>query len=129
MDHVLLAVMVVGWFEFRRHGRSGLTALFSPMEVLAAPAATMVRVRAGGIYLYCRSFYGATNGLLSAPGANGVRGGGGGGRIAVSRIFDLSTGMISNTVAGGTGPVTGDGAIGTVVWVQRPPAGTLFSGR
>ena len=86
----------------------------------------------GGIYLYCRTFYGDTNGLLSAHGGNsgaGAGGAGGGGRIAVWRVFDRSTGVISNSVAGGTSANSASyyGTNGTVVFGWLPGKGTIVS--
>ena len=86
----------------------------------------------GGIYLRCGTFYGATNGLLSANGgtggyASGTYGGGGGGRIAVWRVSDQSTGTIPTTVAFGVGADAQGATDGTVVWGWIPPTGTTIS--
>ncbi len=86
----------------------------------------------GAIYITCRTFIGSSDGLLQANSdqvASGYAGGygGGGGRIAVWRLFDRSTGVISNDVNGGCG-TTGTGAPGTIVlgWIV-PAAGSIVS--
>lgn len=87
----------------------------------------------GGIYITCRTFIGNSNGVLRANGGAGYNqityggGGGGGGRVAVWRIFDQSTSVISNYVNGGSGWTnTVSGTNGTIVWGWLPPAGTIF---
>ncbi len=93
----------------------------------------------GAIYISCRTFIGTASGMLRANGGNGnwaaasSGGGGGGGRIAVWRIFDKSTGAISNSVSGGlwfntTGKTTNAAGTGTIVWGWlMPPSGTVVS--
>jgi hypothetical protein len=77
----------------------------------------------GGIYVSCRTFTGSS-GLLSANGGNGHEaGGGGGGRIAVWRTRDTSAGVTA-TVTGGGGYATGE--LGTIVWGDIVPSGTMF---
>ncbi len=91
----------------------------------------------GSIYITCRTFVGDANGVLKANGGTAklsgayTGGGGGGGRIAVWRIFDRSTGVISNYVNGGLGyPVSNPstGVPGTIVWGWIvPPCGSIIS--
>ena len=85
----------------------------------------------GGVYLRCRKFIGSTNGILRASGGPGsinawIGGGGGGGRIAVWRMFDGSSGMISNTAAGGVGVTGSEGTNGTVFWGWLKTPGTVI---
>ena len=91
----------------------------------------------GGIYIICTTFIGDSNGALQATGADAllsgayIGGGGGGGRIAVWRIFDKSTGHISNNVNGGRGYPTNSlatGGPGTIVWGWlTPPNGSIVT--
>ncbi|MDD4017925.1 MAG: hypothetical protein PHV28_08265 [Kiritimatiellae bacterium] len=91
----------------------------------------------GSIYLTCRTFIGASTALLQANGGNGHwygdapvatgGGGGGGGLIAVWRVYDLSTGAVSNSAAGGLGYNAVYAGSSIPVWGWLPTAGTLFS--
>ena len=89
----------------------------------------------GGIYIACRTFIGDSNGSLLANGGHGcytngttTGGGGGGGRIAVWRIFDNSSTVISNYVYGGVGYNADTSAPGTIVWGSLlPPNGTIVT--
>ncbi|MBI2437465.1 MAG: G8 domain-containing protein [Lentisphaerae bacterium] len=89
----------------------------------------------GGIYITCRTFVGATNGILRANGGQGNNtigkgGSGGGGRIAVWRMYDQSTGTISNYVDGGAAAYGGFiGSPGTIVWGWIPVPGTITTFR
>ncbi|MBI2439795.1 MAG: hypothetical protein HYV35_00300 [Lentisphaerae bacterium] len=82
----------------------------------------------GGIYLRCKTINGATNAILRANGANGNpnNGSGGGGRIAVWRMYH-NFNSTNVSVTGGTGYSTG-GTNGTVVFVNIPVPGTIFTG-
>ncbi len=92
----------------------------------------------GGIYITCRTFVGSSNGVLQADGGAGNAaggnggGGGGGGRIAVWRIFDRSTSVISNSVSGALGRVgsaaPNTSSPGTIVWGWLvPSSGSIVS--
>ncbi len=95
----------------------------------------------GSIYITCRTFIGNTNGALLANGSDAPSsslpgGGGGGGRIAVWRVFDRSSGLVSNYVNGSRGYITNGttyqncltGDVGTIVWGWIvPPSGSIIS--
>lgn len=80
----------------------------------------------GSIFITCSTFGGS--GMLSANGGKGgagtgMGGGGGGGRIAVRRTSHTFSG--SATVAPGTGDYQA-GNMGTLIWIDVPPKGTVF---
>ena len=83
----------------------------------------------GGVYVTCNNLFG-THGIISANGGTTLRhgGGGGGGRIAVWRMYDKTLGTIQTTVTPGPAPThVGDaGTVGTIVWGQIPPPGTMI---
>ncbi len=94
----------------------------------------------GGICITCRKFVGDSNGVLCANGGAGeyanrsmtFGGGGGGGRIAVWRIFDDSSSVVSNAARGGVwyNPSAGTNyaEAGTIVWGWTvPPIGSVIS--
>jgi len=91
----------------------------------------------GSIYLTCRTFIGASTALLQANGGKGQwygaapvatgGGGGGGGLIAVWRVYDRSTGAVSNSAAGGLGYNAVNAGSSIPVWGWLPTAGTIFS--
>jgi hypothetical protein len=90
----------------------------------------------GGIFVNCKEFKGANTGILSAKGATNKggqaptgSGGSGGGRIAVWYSKPLSSWSGAALVDGGLGKYTGlyqEGANGTVVFLQKPPKGTMI---
>jgi hypothetical protein len=85
----------------------------------------------GGIYLFCTTLEGTgtirANGGVSSTAAS-YGGGGGGGRIAINTMSaDLFSGNVTadgGTVNGSTGAQPGDP--GSVVWLIRPPSGTVL---
>jgi hypothetical protein len=83
----------------------------------------------GSIYIRCRGFHGS--GLYEARGGDTTMtsGGGGGGRIAIYRVSDSFTGMLStNSVRGGTNSTTAgsSGYVGTLVLEKTPAPGTVI---
>ena len=86
----------------------------------------------GSVWIWCKTFSG--NGTITANGGNGGSGygggGGAGGRIAIwYRQWEWSgTPIDTNSVAGGIsyGGSSTAGEVGTVVFQQRYPAGTLM---
>jgi hypothetical protein len=78
----------------------------------------------GSIYLRCSTFTGTTGALrVNGGNAHGSGGGGGGGRLAIWRVVDTFSGVVS--ADGGTGLQTGDA--GTIFWGRLNYPGTVFT--
>lgn len=80
----------------------------------------------GSVYITCRRFDGV--GVLAATGGSGFTegGGGGGGRVAVWRLYHVYGGTASVTNGICPSYPANKGEIGTLVWGQLRPGGTVF---
>jgi hypothetical protein len=86
----------------------------------------------GSVFIRCKSFSGGPTGILRAnggsKGSDFRNGSGAGGRIAVWRCYDSwqGTTSVTNGLADTNYPANW-GAMGTIVWIDIPKAGTILT--